>query len=123
MFSGLLWILVCRAFFGKPPPCSSRSKIGTIELGSSGGWHYQQLDGGEKMSLEPITISVNTDVANAYRIASEEERRKLDLLVSLRLRDATRTQSSLKQIMTEISQNAQERGLTPDILQSILNES
>jgi hypothetical protein len=75
------------------------------------------------MSLEQITISVNIDVANAYRIASEEERRQLDLLVSLRLRDATRTKSSLKQIMTEISQNAQERGLTPDILQSILNES
>ena len=75
------------------------------------------------MSLEQITISVNTDVANAYRIASEAERRKLDLLVSLRLRDATRTQSSLKQIMGEISQNAQERGLTPDILQSILDES
>lgn len=75
------------------------------------------------MSLEQITISVNTDVANAYRIASEEERRKLDLLVNLRLRDATRTKSSLKQIMGEISQNAQERGLTPDILQSILDES
>ena len=79
------------------------------------------------MSIEQITISVNTsvntDVANAYRIASEEERRKLDLLVNLRLRDATRTKSSLKQIMGEISQNAQERGLTPDILQSILNES
>ena len=75
------------------------------------------------MNLEPITISVNTDVANAYQIASDEERRKFDLLVSLRLRDATRTKSSLKQIMGEISQNAQERGLTPDILQSILNES
>ena len=75
------------------------------------------------MSLEQITISVNTDVANAYRIASEEERRKLDLLVNLRLRDATRTKLSLKQIMGEISQNAQERGLTPDILQSILDES
>jgi len=75
------------------------------------------------MGLEQITISVNTDVANAYRIASEEERRKLDLLVNLRLRDATRTKSSLKQIMGEISQNAQERGLTPDILQSILDES
>ena len=75
------------------------------------------------MSLEQITISVNTDVANAYRIASEKERRKLDLLVNLRLRDATRTKSSLKQIMGEISQNAQERGLTPDILQSILDES
>jgi hypothetical protein len=75
------------------------------------------------MSQEQITISVNTDVANAYRIASEDERRKLDLLVNLRLRGATRTRSSLKQIMGEISQNAQERGLTPDILQSILNES
>ena len=75
------------------------------------------------MNSEQITISVDTDVANAYRIASEEERRKLDLLVSLRLRDATRTKSSLKRIMGEISQNAQERGLTPDILQSILDES
>jgi len=60
------------------------------------------------MSLEQITISVNTDVANAYRIASEEERRRLDLLVNLRLRDATRTKSSLKQIMGEISQNAKD---------------
>lgn len=75
------------------------------------------------MDIEQITISVNTDVANAYRIASEEERRKLDLLVNLRLRDATRTKSSLKQVMGEISQNAQERGLTPDILESILDES
>ncbi len=70
------------------------------------------------MSREQITISVNTDVANAYRVASEEERRKLDLLVNLRLRDATRTKSSLRQIMGEISQNAEERGLTPDIIPS-----
>lgn len=74
------------------------------------------------MSVEQITISVNSDVANAYRAASEEERCKLDLLVNLRLRDATRTKISLKQIMWEISQNAQKRGLTPEILQSILNE-
>ena len=74
------------------------------------------------MSVEQITISVNADVANAYWAASEEERCKLDLLVNLRLRDATRTKISLKQIMWEISQNAQKRGLTPEILQSILNE-
>lgn len=74
------------------------------------------------MTIEQITISVNADVANAYRVASEEERRQLDLLVNLRLRDATRVKTSLKQIMREISQNAQERGLTPEILQSILNE-
>jgi hypothetical protein len=75
------------------------------------------------MSQEQITISVDTDVATSYRFASEEKRRKLDLLVNLRLRDATRTRSSLKKIMKEISQNARKRGLTPDILQSLLNES
>ncbi|MBM3238809.1 hypothetical protein FJZ31_21170 [Candidatus Poribacteria bacterium] len=74
------------------------------------------------MSVEQITISVSADVANVYRAASEEERCKLDVLVKLRLRDATRTKTSLKQIMWEISQNAQKRGLTPEILQSILNE-
>lgn len=75
------------------------------------------------MGLEQITVSVNTDVARAYRVASEKERYKLDLLVNLRLRDATRTPSSLRQLLGEISRNAQERGLTPTILQSILDES
>jgi hypothetical protein len=74
------------------------------------------------MSIEQITVSVNSDVAAAYRTASEEERRKLDLLVNLRLRDATRTRASLKQIMHEISQKAQERGLTLEILESLLDE-
>lgn len=74
-----------------------------------------------KNEHQKITISVNADVANAHWAASEEEQRKLDLLVNLRLRDATRTKTSLKQIMLEISQNAPKRGLKPEILQSILN--
>lgn len=74
------------------------------------------------MSTEEITIRVDSDAANAYRTASEEERRKLDLLLSLRLKDATRPGGPLKQIMLEISQKAQERGPTPEILKSILNE-
>jgi hypothetical protein len=69
-----------------------------------------------------ITVSVDPDVANAYRLASESDRRKLDLLVNLRLRDATRSKASLKDVMLEISQNAQQRGLTPEILQSMLDE-
>ncbi len=71
---------------------------------------------------DQITVSVDPDVASAYRLASDNERRKLDLLVNLRLRDATRSKASLKDIMAEISRNAQERGLTPEILQSILDE-
>jgi hypothetical protein len=71
---------------------------------------------------DQITVSVDPDVANAYRLASDNDRRKLDLLVNLRLRDATRSKASLKDVMLEISQNAQRRGLTPEILQSMLDE-
>ena len=71
---------------------------------------------------EQITVSVDSDVAKLYRLATDNERRKLDLLVNLRLRDATESGKSLRDIMLEISRNAQRRALTPEILQSILDE-
>ena len=71
---------------------------------------------------DQITVSVDPEVAKAYRLASDIDRRKLDLLVNLRLREATRSNASLKEVMLEISQNAQQRGLTPEILQSMLDE-
>lgn len=69
-----------------------------------------------------ITVAVDADVARAYRSVSKQDRKKLDLLVNLRLRDATRSSQSLREVMEEISRNAQERGLTPEILRSILDE-
>jgi hypothetical protein len=74
------------------------------------------------MSVESITIQVDTEAARAYRTKSTEERRKIDLLLELRLMDALRPSASLEQIMDEMSRNAQERGLTPEILQEILDE-
>ena len=74
------------------------------------------------MTTEPITVSVEPAVAVAYRSASPEDRRKLDLLVNLRLREATSSETSLKDVIEQISKRAQERGLTPEILQSILDE-
>lgn len=71
---------------------------------------------------ERITVSVDPDVAKAYRSASDSERRKLDLLINLRLRDVIKPGKSLREIMSEISRNARRRGLTPEILQSILDE-
>lgn len=71
---------------------------------------------------EQITVSVDSDVADFYRSASETERRKLDLLVSLRLREVAASRNSLSETMGKISRNAQRRGLTPEILQSILDE-
>ena len=68
-----------------------------------------------------ITVSVDSDVASIYRSASDEERRKLDLLINLRLRDATASKKSLRDIMLDISRNAQRRGLTRETLQSILD--
>ena len=69
---------------------------------------------------EQMTVSVDSEVAKLYRSASDHDRRKLDLLVNLRLRDATESGKSLRDTMLEISRNARRRGLTPDILQSIL---
>ncbi|REJ89238.1 MAG: hypothetical protein DWQ34_15670 [Planctomycetota bacterium] len=74
------------------------------------------------MAVEEITIRVDPEVAQAYRAASEEDRRKLELLISLRLKDATRSRQSLEALMNEISRNAQERGLTPEILEDILGD-
>ena len=71
---------------------------------------------------EQITVSVDSDVADFYRSVSDAQRRKLDLLVSLRLREVAVDRKSLIEIMDEISSNARQRGLTPKILQSILDE-
>ena len=74
------------------------------------------------MGREQITISVDSGAASAYRSASEEDRRKLDLLLSLKLSEATLPGRPLEEVMREISARAQERGLTPQILQRILDE-
>ena len=73
------------------------------------------------MATDQITIRVDPEAANVYRSASEEERRKLDVLLSLKLLDAGRSQASLPELMQEISRRAQERGLTPEILEELLS--
>jgi hypothetical protein len=74
------------------------------------------------MQTQEITIRVDPLAASAYLAATEEERRKLDLLLSLRLQDVTQPGESLETIISDISRRAQERGLTPEILESILND-
>ena len=74
------------------------------------------------MQTEEITIRVDPDAARAYRAVPEQERRKLDALLSLHLHDALRPDHTLQEIMREISRKAQDRGLTPEILESILHD-
>ena len=45
------------------------------------------------MDTDRITIRVDKDAAEAYRAASDEERRKIDSLLNLKLRNATRSEA------------------------------
>jgi hypothetical protein len=74
------------------------------------------------METKNITIRINAEVARIFEAASEEQQRKLEALLNLRLSGATRSKRSLEQVMNDISQNAQARGLTPDILDAILHD-
>jgi hypothetical protein len=75
------------------------------------------------MATQTITIRVSPEAARAYESASADQQRKLDALLSIRLSEVVQDTRDLEEIMSEISRNAQERGLTPEILESILNES
>ena len=70
----------------------------------------------------PITIEVDARVAQRYNSASSEMRRKLNALLSLKLSEVLRSDPTLEEIMNTMSRNAQERGLTEEILEQILRD-
>lgn len=74
------------------------------------------------MQTTAISIEVDAAAAKAFREAPAEEQRKLQLLLSLRLRELTSAPSRpLKEIMDEIGARAEAWGLTPEILESLLH--
>lgn len=74
------------------------------------------------METKEIKICVTSEAAGIYELASEQKRRKLDALLSLRISEAAEPNRSLQEIMREASGEAQKRGLTEEILKEILNE-
>jgi len=76
------------------------------------------------MSTETISIAVDADAAQSFCKASAEERRKLELLLGLRLRELTLGRvRPLKDIMDEIGADAAAKGLTPELLKSMLRDA
>ncbi len=73
------------------------------------------------MSSSTITLPIDEDTANLYAKAPAEVQKKVQLLLSLWLRELVLSPRSLRSIMDEISEKAQQRGLTPEILESLLN--
>jgi len=68
-----------------------------------------------------ITIPLDPETARAYDSAAPEEKRKMQALLSLWLRELAAGQhSSLQQVLEEVGRKAQARGLTPEMLDSLL---
>lgn len=75
------------------------------------------------MTTGTIPLEIDADTAQAFSAASPEDQRKMQLLLRLRLRELTsRRARPLREIMDEIGRSAEARGLTPEILESLLRD-
>jgi hypothetical protein len=73
------------------------------------------------MANPTITIPLDPEAARAYNSATPEEQRKMQALLSLWLRELARADStSLQQVLDDVGEKARAKGLTPEILDSIL---
>lgn len=74
------------------------------------------------MPTREISIRVSDRAARTYEQASEQERRKLDALMSMRLTEASRSTRPLEDIMSDLSQEAKANGLTEEKLERLLSD-
>ena len=75
------------------------------------------------METQTMTIPVDAETARLFYEAPPEKRRQLELMLRLRLWELTMGPArSLKEIMDGIAENVQAKGLTPDMLESMLRE-
>lgn len=73
------------------------------------------------MANPTITIPLDPQTARVYDAAPAEEKRKIQALLSLWLRElAAREYPSLEQVLDEVGRKAKARGLTPEMLESLL---
>jgi hypothetical protein len=68
-----------------------------------------------------VTLSVDNETARIYEKASLADKKKMQLLLSLWLREFEKPSMTLEKLMDNISRKAQKRGLTSETLESILN--
>jgi len=74
------------------------------------------------MEMKTIQIRVRSEIEGKFEAASEQERLKIEALLSLKLGDLTKPKRSLEEVMDSMGDYAQAQGLTPEILESILND-
>jgi hypothetical protein len=78
------------------------------------------------LASSEITIQVPADVAEIYRQSSDAERQQLSMRIGAIVRQGLSRQEGnylpLKESMNRLAAEAQQNGLTPEILESILND-
>ncbi|MGB8889065.1 MAG: hypothetical protein WCC87_20220 [Candidatus Korobacteraceae bacterium] len=68
-----------------------------------------------------ITIPLDPETARTFESAPPEQKRKIQALLSLWLRElAAGDNLSLQQVLDEVGSKAKARGLTPEVLDSLL---
>ena len=73
------------------------------------------------MATTRITIPLDAVTAKAYRGARLADKRKMQALVRLWLRDlAAEKPETLNRLLDEVSEKATQRGLTPTVLDALL---
>ena len=60
------------------------------------------------MQMRTITVLVDAETADAYEASAEVDRRKIDLLINLKLKEVVKKVRPLEEVMEEISRKAQE---------------
>ncbi len=75
------------------------------------------------MSTETITLQIDADAVRAFKSAPVDEQEKLQALLGVWLKEYARADAaSLQETMNRIGENAKSRGLTSEMLESILEE-
>lgn len=75
------------------------------------------------MATSTISIQVDEAAAQAFTALPLPQRKTIELVLGLQFKDlALRPRRSLSEIMDDIGREAEANGMTPEILDSILNE-
>jgi hypothetical protein len=75
------------------------------------------------MDMAVINIPLDAELAQIYEQSSTENQQKIQLLLTLWLREMGDSSSiSLSDLMDAISDRAQAQGLTPELLDELLND-
>ena len=74
------------------------------------------------MVASTIQLPVNRSAARRYETASAEEQLRVQLLFNMLVQQMDSNPQAMFSLMDEISDNAAARGLTPEILEQLLDE-